>query len=340
MMGKMIVYLKNIAMKSVPLCWIISILLVYQFGWLQEAKSKEIIDRILAVVNDDVISLYEFNREFRAFAQQIVQSDYPVSQKREILDRARVEKLHQLIDQKLADQEIRRLNIKIDEKEIDNTIEHIRATNSYTDEEFRQALAMEGLRMEAYRQQLKDQVLRSRLVNMTVKSKIVVTEADIEKYYQEHPDEFQGKKRIHLRNIIMEVPPFATEQQKTGIYKKMEEVHQMLIAGGTFSELAAQYSESPLAAEGGDLGEFEFDSLSVQIQDAVNGFEPGSVTPVLDTDQGYQIFYIENIVPGENESLEEVSAEIEEKLFNEIVNQKYKNWLQDLRSKAHIKVIQ
>ena len=65
---------------------ILFILLINQFGWLQEARSKELIDRILAVVNDDVISLYEFNREFRPFAQQVAQSDYPLSQKQEILE--------------------------------------------------------------------------------------------------------------------------------------------------------------------------------------------------------------------------------------------------------------
>lgn len=323
-----------------PLCSAILILLMSFPCWLQDAAGKEVIDRILAVVNDDVISLYEFKREFRPLAQQIVQTDYPVSQKRELLARARMEKLHQLIDQKLADQEIRRLNIRIDDREIDETIAHIRTVNNYTDEEFRQALATEGLTIEAYRGQLKDQALRSRLVNMTVKSKIVVTEEDIEKYYLEHPDEFQGKSKIHLRNIIMDVPSFATEQQKYDIQNKMGDVHQKLIDGAEFVELAVEYSESPLATDGGDLGEFELDSLSVQIREAVEGLGPKEFTQVLETDQGYQIFYIESVTPGEIVSLERASTEIEQKLFNEIVNEKYRGWLEELRGKAHIKIMQ
>ena len=100
------------------------------------------------------------------------------------------------------------------------------------------------------------------------------------------------------------------------------------------------YSESPLAADGGDLGEFEVDSLAAGIQEAITELGQGEFTQVLETEQGYQIFYIESVTPGESIPLLSASAEIEEKLFNEIVNEKYTGWLEDLRGKAHIKIMQ
>jgi len=248
--------------------------------------------------------------------------------------------LDRLINQKIEDQEIKRSKVEISEEQIDNTIERIKETNYLSDEQLRAALAKDGLTFEEYRSKIKDQILRERLVALKVKSKIVITKEDIKAYYEKHIKEYGGKQKYHLRNIIMTVPLFLDSEKKLEVKAKMDEVLEKLKAGESFKALAAKYSESPAASDGGDLGEFEFDSLSPQLQMAIEKIKPGEFTTVLDTDQGYQIFFLEEIVNTPGKTLEEMSPEIERILYNESIDKKYQAWIGDLRKQAVIKIIQ
>jgi parvulin-like peptidyl-prolyl isomerase len=90
---------------------------------------------------------------------------------------------------------------------------------SFTDEDLRRFLEQEQMTMEQYRNQIKEQVLRTRLVNYQVKSKIVITEEEIRAYYDSHPELYGGKTRYHLRNILMRVPDFATDAEKQAVQR-------------------------------------------------------------------------------------------------------------------------
>ncbi len=304
------------------------------------SKSAEIVDRIVAVVNDDVITLSELNREVKPYSEKIRISGYPSEKEQKMLFKVRESMLQRLVNRKIEDQEIKRSKIEISEAEIDQTIERIKEANYYTDEDLRAALARDGFTMKEYRKQIGDQILRTRLVNLKVKSKIVITQKDIESYYEKHIEKYRGKKQYHLRNIIMKVPAFADTNKKLEIKSKMDDILEKLKAGQSFETLAMKYSESPAASKGGDLGLFESDSLSPQIQKAVEGITTGEFTPVIDTDQGYQIFFIEEILNALAKPLEEIAPEIEKILYNESVDKKYQTWIEDLRKQSVIKIIQ
>ena len=187
--------------------------------------------------------------------------------------------------------------------------------------------------------QIRDELLRQRVVNREVVSRIVVTEADIKEYYDRHSDRYGGETKYHLRHILMKPPALADEKEEREIKSRMERIQERLKAGESFRELAERHSESPVAAQGGDLGQFELSSLSEQIRTAVVDLKPGQFTPVLDTEQGHQIFLLEEIVETPGTPLEEVSEEIQKQLFNEIVNEKYSKWIEGLKKRAHIKII-
>jgi len=320
---------------------IIYVFLFITFGFplIAKAESAEVVDRIVATVNDDIITLFELNRSFEPYAEKVRALGYSIEKEREMLFKVREDMLSRLIDQKIRDQEIKRFNITISEKEIDQTIERIKEANFYTDEDLRAALANDGLTMEEYRKQIKEEILRTKLVNLKIKSKIVITEDDIKSYYENHQDKYGGKKKYHLRNIIMKVSPFAVEKEKLEIKTKMDAILDKLNGGQSFETLAMTYSESSLAAEGGDLGLFGLDELSLQLQDTIKEMKTGEFTPVLDTDQGYQIFFIQEIVNTPGKSLEEVSPEIEKILYNEILEKNFLSWLEDLRKQSVIKII-
>ena len=193
--------------------------------------------------------------------------------------------------------------------------------------------------LDDYRKRLKEQILRENLINLEVVSKIVITPGDIQAYYEKHADLYAGKKQYHLRNIIMPVAPDDEEEFRRGILQKMELVLERLKKGQSFETLAKTYSVSPFAAEGGDLGFFNIDQLSPQIQEALKGLTAGEYTSILDTEQGFQIFFIENILSAKGKSLAEATPEIQEKVYKTIVDQKFQEWLDNLRKRSHIKIM-
>jgi len=304
------------------------------------AHGAEIVDRIVAVVNDDIITLFELNRSMKPYEDKIYALGYPEEKERKMLFKVREGVLSQLIDKKIEDQQIKRSKINISEEQIDQTIERIKGQTLFTDEDLRHALAKDGLTMEAYRENIKEEILRTKLVNLEVKSKIVITEEDIAAYYEKHLDTYGGKQKYHLRNILITIPTFADESKKLEIRGKLDDILKELNAGKSFETLARDYSESSTAPEGGDLGLFELDSLSPQLQKTIKGMKPGEVTPVLETDQGYQIFFLQEILKTSGKSLKEVSPEIQRILFEENADKKYQEWIEGLRKQSVIKIIQ
>ena len=306
---------------------------------IADAQSAKLVDRIVAVVNDDIILLSELDESFNPYAERIMASGYSLDEERRMLFNIREEILNQLIDQKLTDQQIKQSKITVSDDEIDKAIERLKEANFFTDEDLREMLGVEGLTMEEYQKRIKDQILRAKLVNFEIKSKIVITKEDIESYYKSHSDKYSRIKKYRLSNIIMKVPSFASEEEKLGVLEKMEMALTELKAGKPFDITAGAYSESSYVSDEGGLGLFELKELSPRIQEAIKDMKTGGFTPVLDTDQGYQIFYIQEIVDIPGKSLEEASTEIEDMLYKEIVDKKFLSWIDELRKRSHIKTI-
>jgi len=304
------------------------------------SPGAEIVDRIVAVVNDDIITLNDLNHVLKPYMNQVKSMGYDAGKEREVSARLQKEILDRLIDQKLTDQEIKKAKLAVSDEEVDFAMEKIKEKNFYSDADFRKALSAEGMTLEEYRKSTKEQILRSRLVNREVKSKIIVTDQDVKAYYEAHSEEYGREQEYHLRNIIMRLPQMAGEAEKRDVLKRMAGVLEKLNNGEPFENLARRYSESNQAAEGGDLGFFKLDALSPQLQENLKGLGAGDFTPVLETDQGFQIFYVQEIRVLPGKPLAEVSAGIQEKLYAEIVEKKFKQWLAELRKRSHIKAIE
>ena len=303
------------------------------------SHAVEIVDRVVAVVNDDVVSLYELNQLVKPFVEKIRSSQYPEDVERQLTFEVRQKVLQQLIDQKLTDQQMERLQISVSENEVDESIERLKESRFFTDENLRAALEKDGLTYEDYRQQVKKQLLRVKLVNREVRSKIVITDEDIKAYYESHPSDYAGEKKYLLHNIYTRLPAVASDQDRQLALGLMEAILQELENGKPFAALTVEYTGVTAMVESSKLGYFKLDELSEQLQRAVGSMQAGTYTPILESDFGYQIVYLETIDEIGGKSLEEVSAEIYQKLYEEIVDQKYETWLQVLRERSHIKII-
>jgi peptidyl-prolyl cis-trans isomerase SurA len=320
------------------LCYIIIFNCMVPTVWAW-AEDPVVVDRIVAVVNDDIITLFDLKQSFEPYAKNIKAMGYSSEKEREVLFKVRSDLLDQLIDRKLVDFQIKKNNIMVIDKEIDNAIERIKAARYYTDEDLRAGLAQQGLTMEEYRKELKEQLLRSRLVNLEVKSKIVVTKEDIQSYYEKHREKYAGEKKYHLWNIFMKISAAADDSERRSDLTKMETILAKVKQGKSFESLAKDDFIASLGASGGDLGLFLLNELSTQLQKVVAEMKAGEVSDVLTTDFGYQILYLQRIIETPAKSLAEVENEIHDLIYKEAVDNKYQVWLEELRKQSNIKII-
>jgi peptidyl-prolyl cis-trans isomerase SurA len=310
-------------------------------GLAINAQTEEplVVDRIVAVVNDEIITLYDLNETLKPYEANIQALGYSAEKLRETLFKLRSDLLDKLVDQKLADQQIKKNKLTISKQEVDETIERIKEDRSYTDEDLRAGLAEQGLTIEEFRENLKKQLLRGKLVNREVKSKIVITSKEIEKYYNEHREKYAGETKYHLWNIFIQFSRMADESQKQIAFGKMETVLSQLKQGRAFESFATETPDSTQSPEGADLGLYRLDELSPQLRNVVKNMKEGEYSSILETDGGYQIIYVQKMLVTDSKSLSDVEAEIEDVLYNEAIDNRYNTWLSELRKRSHIKII-
>jgi peptidyl-prolyl cis-trans isomerase SurA len=305
------------------------------------ARAAEVVDRIIAVVNDEIIVLQEVNTLTRSMREQIEMAGYSDGEKQRILSEMRTSIINQLVNQKLVVQAAKEIEwLEVSEAEIDASVERIKEERNITDEELLEALEKEGLTMEELRTQLKESSLASSLENYEVTSKIVITKADVTAHYNENPDKYRGKTTYHLRNIFIKAPASDSAEDKAAVQDKLAQIFAELEAGQTFASLANKYSESTYAIEGGELGNFELSDLSPNYRAALEPLSPGEYTGALDTSDGYQILFIQEIKKESDVPLESVYSEIETELYKERYTERRQAWVKGLRENAHIKIIE
>ena len=332
--------------------WIIFLILFVLFcltGPLSAAESSapqepeiqtETVDRVIAIVNDDIIRLQELKEALAPVVEQIRKQDLPPEKTRALIEQKRDEVLNSMIQRTLADQVIEREGITVSEAEIDAAIEQVKSMNNSTDEELRRFLRMNGMNMETYREELRRQILQSKLVNRKVKSNIIITEADIREYYEAHNKKAQEEKQYHLKNIFMACSDSQDPDRCRKARQKMSQALDELEAGRSFESVARKYSEGSNASDGGDLGDFSLDDLQKKLQPVIENLSPGEASEIVETDQGLQIFYLTEITAPSEQNMAAQSEKIRKRLYEQAVDAKFQEWIKELREASHIKIIQ
>ncbi|MBF0302043.1 MAG: SurA N-terminal domain-containing protein [Desulfamplus sp.] len=335
----------NIALSAIAIYLTASaaIIIITAKPLCAEVSNIKLIDRIIAIVNNDVITLVELNTALQPYIQKLESSGYETAKKQEIMRQLTGDMINRMVERKLTDQEAKRVKITVSDKEVDAAIERLKESQLMSQEELEKALKDDGLTFEDYREKLREEILRPKLINQSIKSKVVITESDIKEHYERNSQNFSGKKRYYLRNILIKSEGKSKEPAagitEDKLQKKAKQIKQRLEGGEDFKTVATAESEAPNAAEGGDLGFFDWEILSDTIRDAVEPLKAGEYTNVISTDQGYQIFYVEKIDNQNLPPLNEVSESISKKLYDDIVEKKFREWLDALKEKSHIKIM-
>lgn len=318
---------------------------LFLFITLFSPAHGEVVDRCVAVVNEDVITLSEVNELGKPLFQRVAEQA-PADQLTDALQQARRTVIEKLIDKKLLLQEANKLQISVSDEDVDNALQRILDRNQTSMEQFRSELATMGMDEKQYREDLKEQILSSKLVSYEVRSKVIIPEEKIIDYYDMHYTEQLGAGGYYILQIgISRDEKDAQADPATARKEARSKAERVLSLAGNekdFKELARQYSDLPSAVDGGDIGVFQENEMAPYMRDAVTALKPGQISGIIETPDGYQIFKLLSSQEGQiitKEPYESVKEEIRETLYRQEMQKRYKSWLNSIHEQAYIKIL-
>ncbi|MFH1189463.1 MAG: peptidylprolyl isomerase [Candidatus Omnitrophota bacterium] len=290
-----------------------------------------VVDKILVVVNNEVITQGEIDR-ILAPAYEQYKAAFPGEDLIKKLDEARQAVLAQLIEEKLILSEARRQNIEVDEKDVNAKVEEAKKKFPSNDV-FEQALASQHLTLKELKVKFKEQLMAKELVDQKVGARIYITPSEIVEYYNLHVNEFSKPEQIKLSNILIK-PKENVNTEKTE--ELVGEISKRLKGGSNFAELAKIYSEGPGAKDGGAVGYVKKGDLLPEIESIVFGMKEGETSDMIRTKLGYHFFRVDEKKAAEAVSMADARRPIEEALWMGKMKDRSKEWIEDLRKHAYI----
>ncbi len=289
---------------------------------------KKVVDGIVAIVNGAPITLSQINQRV-----EIIKQKYPDSKdlKKKALD--------DLIDDDIIYNELKTLGASIDESDVDNAIEQMSEANGVPISSLKSDLKSKGIDFNAYRDEIKSEIAKSKLVSYKFRSEITITDDDIQRYYIAHKKEFAGVKQANISHILIEVPPDASPEKQKNLLKIARTVVSGIKGGEAFSDVAIKYSDDKYTKKsGGYLGYVQEGSLYPVLDTAIFKAKPGDLIGPIRTPVGYEIILINGFKSSGLLPLNDVKEKIRNDIYISKLDSALKNWLLTKRQKTIITI--
>ncbi len=292
-------------------------------GWPWQALAAHLEDRIVAVVNNELIMLSEMKKEIEPEEERI-QKRYKGEELRRRLKLAEYTALTRMIERKLQLQAARSKGVEVSDQEVRQAIEEMK----------RQGEQIDAANPESVKN-VREQLTLLKVVDREVRSGIMVAESEMRRYYQEHKDRFALPEEYTLSQILIRSRgPDDVDDARA----KAKQVLEALKAGEKFEDLALRYSDGVNAARGGRLGLVRQGELLPPIERALSAAQVGDITDAIETAEGFHIIRVDEKKPRQFRPFEEVRAEIQSLVFQQKSEDVYQVWIAELKNKAYIEV--
>jgi peptidyl-prolyl cis-trans isomerase SurA len=249
------------------------------------AQRASTVDRIVAIVNKEVITASELANAV-GMAERELRRRGTMPPERAVLERQMLERL--ILD-KAQVQMARDTGIRVDELQLDRAVQRIADGNKLSLSEFRAALERDGVPFEVFRQDIREQIVLTRLREREVDDKIQVSDSEIDLFLEAMKAAPGERTEYNLAHILVRVPEQATPDQVEAARRRAQQALAEARAGSDFAQLAATYSNAPEALQGGSLGWRAHDRLPELFAEALGGLKPGEVTPPLRSPAGFHL---------------------------------------------------
>ena len=293
---------------------------------------EEVTDRIIAVVNNDAVTLAELQESIAVFRhenQRVTQTDEELS--RQFLAR--------LIDRRLQIQEAEREKIVVDDAEVDEELaEQMKKFKVKSQEEFAALLKSQGLALEAAKKAVRDGLKVQKVIRRKVTLRVSVTDLEVGQYLEENRQKLETGLSYHARHILIQPEAGASDAAWEAARIRADVLADQVRGGADFAELARQHSRDATARDGGDLGTLKRGELALDIETVILALTPGEISPPHRSSLGYHLFRLETKETLEGDGLTRARQQIREILYRQKYEVRFEAWLKEIKARAIIEV--
>jgi parvulin-like peptidyl-prolyl isomerase len=294
------------------------LLLIFFLAWGCDQWGGDLPDHILAQVNQELITLHEFNQEFK---EVILDTD--TEAKGTSLKDLKQACLNQVIERKILVQEARRLGIRVSQEELNQAIVEIKM--DYPGEGFGEKLNLKGMTLQEWKVRLEEKLLAEKMIRSALRYRGEIDEKEVLEYYEAQRSSFQLHQKVRARQIVV-----ADGEEAIQILKRLKK-------GQSFEKVAAEKSLGPEKVDGGDLGYFSRGERPEEF-DRVFEMEVGTISEVIKSPYGYHIFKLEERIEARQIPFEEAKSGIIQKLAQKKGEEEFQKWFKGLKGKANVKI--
>jgi len=293
----------------------------------------EVVDKVLAVVNDELITQSELDKILIPIFRQY-KTLYAGNELLLKMDETRKTVLNHMINDKLILYEARKREIEIKPAAIEKKIEDIRGKFS-TEEGFEKALINQGVtRVELYKR-FEEELLKAKFINTEIRGKVVLTPTEISEHYNSHIEEFKMLPQARVSNIFIRIKEDETKEEAHG---RAKNVIGLLRKGGDFSELAKTYSDGAHAKDGGNMGYIVKGQLKKDLDELIFSLEVGRFSGIVESDNGYRIFKVLDKKEEVVLSLEDAYDKIRDVIYRQKAKIRFEKLVEELKKNAYISI--
>lgn len=251
---------------------------------VQRSSQPQTLDRIVAVVNDGVITQNQLNTRVRSATMQLHRQKVQLPP-HEIL---RQQVLDQMITERALVQTAKEAGVNVDDNDLDQAMVRVAANQKMTPQQMRQTVEKDGITWPDFREEIRSQMMIARVREREVDARVNVTPGEVDNFLANQSATGAGEE-VHLAHIVIRIPEGASPETLNKLRLKAVSIDDQAKAGKDFGQLAATYSESNDAMQGGDLGFRPLDSLPQVMSSAIANLKPGQVSDVVRSPSGFHI---------------------------------------------------
>lgn len=290
------------------------------------AQAGETVNRIVAVVNGDIITLFELNEKVKPLLDRFKGREIGERERAAIL-KIKKDLLNNMVEDLLLRQEVQKYGLGVSDVEVENQIQEFKGENNLSEEELLKQLRLEKMTRKEFAGKMRQDILKHKLLGFMVRRKVVVTKEEIETCFSADKQDFALDKKVHLGLIVLG-PGNPAE-----VLKKRIEAQEL-----SFAEAADIYSQGPGAGNGGDIGLLDWKDLAAEWKEALDGVSEGQITDPFMVRGHEALLLLKSMDSGCEQPLDKVKDEIYKRIYKEKLESGFNEYMETLRANAVIDI--
>ncbi len=296
----------------------------------QAAAQGEVVDRVVALVNGDMITMSDLDRQVEIQVERLGIPDDPA-----VRAEFRAQILEGMVDNALILQVAEQRGLRVPDRYFEEWKEAtMKEMNLPDEEEFARQVELQGTTIDELRRQFFEGVLIQEIRRQDIEERVRISEPEIEQRYRENVDDFSSPPQVRLRELVVHIG----EAGEADARARIEEARGLIESGTDFAEVAMVRSESDSAESGGVLGLFAIRELDESFRSVVEAMEAGQISDAIRIGESFYLLQVDERTEGSTIPLDEVRNQIAEALYNEKMEAEMGNFVENLRENAIVEI--